>query len=432
MRLLVIGSGGREHALVWKLSQSALIDEIYAAPGNGGTDPLAKNINIAPTDISGLANLAESERIDLTVVGPEIPLVQGIADEFSRRGLPCFGPTREAARLEGSKVYAKRLMKKYGIPTPEFEVFEDREKAIDYIRSAGTPIVIKTNGLAAGKGAIIARDFEKAIEIVDSMLVKRVFGQAGSEIVVEEYLKGEEVSIIVLTDGKEMIPLLPSQDHKPVFDCDEGPNTGGMGAYAPVPRVGEKPLSEIKDRILDPVVEALGREGTVYKGVIYAGLMLTKDGPQVLEFNCRFGDPETQPVFPLLKSDLAGLIQATVEGRLDELKIEWSDEYAACVVLTSGGYPGSYEKGKKIDGLERAGSVDDVVIFHAGTKSVEGDFFTNGGRVLGVTGIGETLDGAIQKTYEAVGCIHFENMHYRKDIGQKGLHQQEHPDTVSS
>ncbi len=420
MRLLVVGSGGREHALVWKLSQSALIDEIYAAPGNGGTDLLAKNIDIAPTDISGLANLAESERIDLTVVGPEIPLVQGIADEFSRRGLPCFGPTREAARLEGSKVYAKRLMKKYGIPTPAFEVFEDREKAIDYIRGAGTPIVIQTSGLASGKGSIIARDIEKAIEIVDSMLVKRVFGQAGSEIVVEEYLEGEEVSIIVLTDGKEMIPLLPSQDHKPVFDCNEGPNTGGMGAYAPVPRVGEKLLSEIEDRILDPVVEALGREGTVYKGVIYAGLMLTEDGPQVLEFNCRFGDPETQPVVPLLKSDLAGLIQATVEGRLGELKIEWSDKYAACVVLTSGGYPGSYEKGKKIDGLERAGSMDDVVIFHAGTKSVEGNFFTSGGRVLGVTGIGETLDGAIQKTYEAARLIHFENMHYRKDIGNRG------------
>lgn len=421
MKLLVVGSGGREHALVWKLSQSTLIDEIYAVPGNGGTGLLATNVDISATNISALVNFAENERIDLTVVGPEVPLVGGIVDEFSRLGLSCFGPSKEAARIEGSKAYAKQLMKKYGIPTPEFGIFKDRKKAIDYVRGLDYPIVIKASGLAAGKGAIVAEDAKSAIETIDSMLVRKKFGEAGSEIVVEEYLEGAEASIIALTDGEEIVPLLPSQDHKPVFDGDRGPNTGGMGAYAPVPEIDERLLNEVELRILRPVVDALRREGVPYRGAIYAGLMLTKDGPQVLEFNCRFGDPETQPVLPLLKSDLAELIQATLEGRLGEIKVEWSNKYAACVVLASAGYPGPYEKDKKIGGIEHAGGMADVVIFHAGTKTSEDGFFTNGGRVLGVTGIGETLNDAIKKAYEAVDQIQFENMHYRKDIGLKGL-----------
>ena len=421
MRVMVVGSGGREHALVWKLSQSTLVDEIYAAPGNGGTGFLATNVEISATDISGLASFAETRRIDLTVVGPEVPLVKGIADEFSGRGLSCFGPCKQAARIEGSKVFAKQLMKKYGIPTPEFEIFKERERAAHYLKSVDYPVVIKANGLAAGKGVIVADDVKEAIEIVDMMFVERRFGDAGSEIVVEEYLRGDEASIIALTDGREIVPLLPSQDHKPILDGDRGPNTGGMGAYAPVPKIDDHLVTDIEHRVLRPVVAALRREGITYRGVIYAGLMLTEDGPQVLEFNCRFGDPETQPVLLLLKSDFGELIQATLEQRLGEMSIEWSKRYAACVVLASCGYPGEYQKGKRIRGIENAEAMAGVVVFHAGTKLNGADFVTNGGRVLGVTGIGKTLNDAIEKAYQAAECIEFENVYYRRDIGSKGL-----------
>jgi phosphoribosylamine--glycine ligase len=421
VKVMVVGSGGREHALVWKLSQSTLVDEIYAAPGNGGTGFLATNVEISAEDISGLAGFADSTGIDLTVVGPEVPLVKGIADEFRRRGLSCFGPSQEAARIEGSKVFAKQVMKKYGIPTSEFQIFKDRESAADYVRSADYPVVIKANGLAAGKGVIVAEDVKEAVEIVDMMFVEKRFGDAGSEIVVEEYLKGDEASIIALTDGKEIVPLLPSQDHKPIFDGDRGPNTGGMGAYAPVPKIDDHLLANVEHNVLRPVVAALRREGIPYRGAIYAGLMLTEDGPRVLEFNCRFGDPETQPVLPLLKSDFGELLQATIEGRLGEVRVEWSKRYAVCVVLASHGYPGEYEKGKRIRGVENAEAIADVVVFHAGTKLAGAEFVTAGGRVLGVTAIGETLNDAVEKAYRAAECIEFENVYYRRDVGLKAL-----------
>jgi phosphoribosylamine--glycine ligase len=421
MKLLVVGSGGREHALVWKLRQSELVQEIYSAPGNGGTALMGKNVEIGPTAASELADFAMEKGVDLTVVGPEIPLVEGIVDEFEKRGLRCFGPSRKAARIEGDKAYAKRLLKKYGIPTPDFEVFTNREKAVDYLRGLSYPVVVKASGLAAGKGAIVVEDIETAARTVDSMMVERKFGDAGSRIVVEEYLRGQEASIVALTDGEEIVPLLPSQDHKPVFDGDRGPNTGGMGAYAPVPRVDGELLKEVEKRVLRPVVDGLRSEGVCYRGAIYAGLMLTAGGPQVLEFNCRFGDPETQAVLPLLKSDFVELAESVIEGRLKEVKVEWMDRHAACVVVTSGGYPESYEKNKKIDGIERAEGIADVILFHAGTRRVGEEFVTSGGRVLGVTGIGDTLKDAIEKTYEAVEQIQFEKIHYRKDIGLKGL-----------
>jgi len=425
MKILVVGSGGREHALVWKLRQSPLVSKIYAAPGNGGTSSLAENVDIAATDISGLLSFAERKAIDLTVVGPEAPLVQGIVDQFSRRGLSCFGPSREAAKIEGSKAYAKTLMQKYGIPTGRFDTFKDREKAVDYVERLGTPLVIKASGLAAGKGSITVRDHATAIETIDSMLLKKAFGDAGAEIVIEEYLEGEETSMIALTDGETVVPLLPSQDHKRILDNDAGPNTGGMGAYAPVPFLDRDVSREIEEQCLRPVIRALREENVSYRGVLYAGLMLTDRGPKVLEYNCRLGDPETQPVLPLLKSDLADLIQATMEGTLKTRRIEWLPRYAACVVLVSGGYPGAYEKDKRIEGIERAEAIDGVVVFHAGTKKVGKGFVTNGGRILGVTGVGERLGDAIEKAYQGVDTIRFEKMHYRRDIGRKGLRNRE-------
>jgi len=421
MRVLVVGSGGREHALVWKLHQSPLVKEIYCAPGNSGTSKIATNAAINAEDISGLIEFASRKGIDLTVVGPEAPLIGGIENKFSKKGLKLFGPSKDGAEIEGNKAFAKSLMKKCKIPTAEFQTFKNRNSAVEYIKERGVPIVIKASGLAAGKGVIVAYDFDEAFRVVDMIMVEKKFGDAGKQIIVEEYLEGEEASAIAFTDGETILSLLPSQDHKPIYDGDKGPNTGGMGAYAPAPLIDKSLLTKIEDEILKPIVCGMRDEGRLYKGVLYAGLMITKDGPKVLEFNCRFGDPETQPILPLLETDIVEIMLATVDGRLDEIEIKWMNKFGVCVVIASGGYPGSYEKGKKIEDIDTLDELDDIIVFHAGTKYERENLVTSGGRVLGVTGIGDTLKGTINKTYKAVKKIKFENMYYRTDIGAKGL-----------
>ena len=424
MKVLVVGSGGREHTLVWKLAQSKKVDQIFVAPGNDGMLELAEKIDIADDDIAGLANWAEKKEIDLTVVGPETPLVKGIVDQFEQKGLRIFGPCQEAARLEGSKVFSKKILADYNIPTAGFEVFTDPGQALAYLETLeGYPHVIKAEGLAAGKGVFIVNNFEEAREAVHKIMKDRVFGEAGDRIVVEDFLRGKEVSVLALTDGQNIIPLVPSQDHKPVFDGGEGPNTGGMGAYSPTPFVTEEMKEEIFETILKPTVAALREEGIKYKGILYAGLILTEDGPRVLEYNVRFGDPEAQVVIPRLKSDLVEIMELTIDEKLDQAQLEWEQRAAVCVILASGGYPLTYEKGFEIKGLEQASQIEDLLIFHSGTKKEEDKIVTNGGRVLGLTVLSDTLLTAIDEVYTHLEKVRFKDMHYRTDIGFQAVQE---------
>jgi len=419
MKVLVVGGGGREHALVWKLAQSPRVDKIICAPGNAGIGRLATCVGIAGEDIPALVSLAESEAVDITVVGPEAPLAAGIVDAFEAAGLKIFGPSQKAAALESSKVFAKDLMHKYNIPTAKYEVFVDPESATRYIKEIGAPCVIKAEGLAAGKGVIIARDEETALSAVQSIMVERVFGEAGSRVIVEECLNGEEASILAFTDGKTVIPMLPAQDHKQVYDGDKGPNTGGMGAYCPAPVCPPPLQQQVLEEILIPTVKGMEAEGRPYKGVLYAGLMITAGGPKVLEFNVRFGDPEAQPLISLLKTDLVEIMEAVVDGNLQDIELQWKNGAAVCVVMASGGYPGSYAKGFPIHGLDNVPA--GVEVFHAATAEKNGRLVTAGGRVLGVTAVDKDIPAAIELAYHGVKAISFEDVHYRKDIGKKAL-----------
>lgn len=421
LRVLVVGSGAREHALVWKLKQSKRVERIFCAPGNSGINLLAKGVNAKAENLRGLSEFAFRNKIHLTVVGPEKPLAQGITDEFRRRKLRIFGPDRKGAQLESSKIFAKEFMKRYHIPTAPFRSFASAAEAIGFCKSVEYPVVIKADGLAAGKGVIIARDFSEATGAVVDMIERKLFGAAGNRIIVEAALTGVEVSLMAITDGNVILPLLPSQDHKRVFDDDRGPNTGGMGAYCPTPFLSPGALERIQEHILEPTLFGLKKESISYQGIIYAGLMLTEFGPKVLEYNCRFGDPETQVVLPLLKSDLAELLLAASEKRLSQLgALEWKEGAAATVVMASRGYPGKYPSGIRINGLP-AQLPGNAMIFHAGTKREGNLWTTTGGRVLSVMAADATLDGAIQKSYELVRRIRFDGAQFRKDIGKKGL-----------
>ena len=421
MRILVIGSGGREHALAWKIKQSKLADKVFCAPGNGGIAQDAECVDIKTEDIPGLLEFAKKEKIDFTVVGPEVPLAAGIVDEFQNYKLKVFGPNKAASQMEASKVFSKELMAKYKVPTAEFKVFDNADKAKGYIAKIG-PCVVKADGLCAGKGVVVAKTIEEANKAVDLMLKERAFGDAGNRIIIEECLEGQEASILVITDSRKVVVLASAQDHKRVFDHDEGPNTGGMGVYSPAPVVTKELLKEILEKIVYRTVDGLAKEGIEYKGVLYAGVMITKDGPKTLEFNVRFGDPETQAILPRLRSDLVEVMLATAEGKLSRVRnLEWDERACVTVVLASKGYPGDYEKGKEIFGLDETAKMKDIVIFHAGTKEQGDKIVTNGGRVLGVTGLGKTIKEAIANTYQAVARINFEGMHYRKDIGGRAL-----------
>jgi len=427
MRILVIGSGGREHVLVWKIAQSRLADKIFCAPGNGGISQLAECIDIKAQDLPALLDFARKENIDLIVVGPEVPLALGIVDEFEKYKLRIFGPGKKAAQLEASKVFAKELMAKYNVPTAAFKIFDSASAANNYIEKIGAPCVVKADGLASGKGVVVAGTIEEARQAVKSMMQERVFGDAGNKVIIEDCLEGQEASILVITDSREVIALASSQDHKRIFDQDRGPNTGGMGAYSPAPVVTAEVFKEILEKVVYRTIDGLVKEGITYQGVLYAGIMLTKEGPKTLEFNVRFGDPETQAILPRLKSDLVEIMAAASEQRLSHARtLEWDNRACLCVVCASKGYPAEFEKNKEITGLDEAAKMKDVVIFHAGTKKSSfgphpssTKYLTNGGRVLGVTGLGNTIKEAIDNTYQAVGKIHFEGMHYRRDIGYR-------------
>jgi len=422
MRILVVGSGGREHALVWKIAQSKLVDKIFCAPGNGGISQLAECVDIKADDDCALREFALREKIDLTVVGPEVPLSIGISDVFEKSGLNIFGPLQQAAKLEASKIFSKELMAKYKVPTANFEIFDNPYSAKKYVDKIGSPCVIKADGLAAGKGVVVAQTVEEAKQAISMMMEDKVFDYAGKLILVEECLTGQEASIIVITDSKEVITLATSQDHKRVFDGDRGPNTGGMGAYSPASIVTSSLLNEIKEKIIYRTIDGLNKEGINYRGVLYAGIMLTKEGPKALEFNVRFGDPETEAILPRLKSDLVEVMMAASRGELNKLhSLEWDKRACACVVLASQGYPGNYPKDKEIFGLDEAAKLKDVVVFHAGTKKSGNKILTNAGRVLGVTGMGQNIKEAVRTAYSAVEKINFEGMHYRKDIARKAL-----------
>ena len=421
MKVLVVGGGGREHALVWKIAQSPKVSKIFCAPGNAGISDQATLTPIKANDLNGLFQFALQEKIDLTVVGSEDPLTRGIVDFFVSKGLSIFGPSQKAAEIEGSKAFAKQMMTKCRIPTAYYEIFENRKEAVAYIRRQVPPIVVKADGLAAGKGVIICKTLEEAIQSVDRIMVERVFGEAGNRVVVEECLKGEEASYIAFTDGKSVLPMASSQDHKTVFDGDKGPNTGGMGAYSPAPVVTKKVHERIMEEVLRPIIQGMAEEGRVYKGVIYAGIMICDGVPRVLEFNARFGDPETQPVLMRMKGDIVPILEACINGSLSQCEIQWDTRASVCVVMTSKGYPGDYEKGKAIGGLKAVSQMEDVFVFHAGTAFQNGRVVTNGGRVLGVTGLGKDIPSAIDRTYQAIKKISWDGVHYRTDIGQKAL-----------
>lgn len=421
MRILVVGGGGREHALVWKLSQSPKVSEIFCIPGNAGISDLAHCVRLEDESVQGILEFAEKRSIDLTIVGPEAYLVQGIVDKFEAKGLRIFGPRAAAAQLEGSKLFAKSLMMKYNIPTAAFKEFSDVDEAKEYVKNSSLPIVVKANGLAAGKGVTVAHTLDEAFMALESMMINREFGASGERVVIEEFLSGEEATILAFTDGETIVPMVPSQDHKAVFDNDTGPNTGGMGAYSPAPVVTDEVFSQVCDEILYPVVRGLKQEGIEYKGVLYAGLMICDGKAKVVEFNCRFGDPEAQVVLPRLKTDLVDIALAVIDKKLDEVEIQWKDEAAVCVIMASEGYPGPYEKGILISGLDRVGDMRDLVVFHSGTASKDGRIVTNGGRVLGVTAMGTTIQEAIDRAYKGVRQIEFQGAHYRKDIGAKAL-----------
>lgn len=420
MKVLVIGSGGREHALVWKLSQSRHVDRIYCMPGNAGIAEIAECIDVN-NDFQALLDFVKYEWIDLTIVGPEEPLSKGIVDLFEKEGRKIIGPTMEASMLEASKVFAKDFMRRYGIPTAEYRVFTSYLHAEDYVRIKGAPIVVKADGLAAGKGVFVARTVDEAMDALRLIMKERIFGDAGERVVIEECLEGEEASFMAFCDGKTIIPMVSSQDHKRVFDNDEGPNTGGMGAYSPAPVITEEVERKVINKIMIPAIRGMRAEGIKYKGILYAGLMIKDGTPYVLEFNCRFGDPETQPVLSRLKTDLVDISFAIIEERLSEIAIEWRPEASVCVVLASKGYPGKYEKGKVIKGLDRLKDMENLYVFHAGTRFNNGDVVTSGGRVLGVTAIGKDIAEARNRVYDAIKEIQFEGMHFRKDIALKAL-----------
>ncbi|MEK6581365.1 MAG: phosphoribosylamine--glycine ligase [Nitrospirota bacterium] len=424
MKVLVIGGGGREHTIVWKLSQSSKVDKIYCCPGNAGISEIAECINIDDNNFEAVANFVKYEGVDLTIVGPEAPLSKGIVDVFERNGRKILGPNSKAAQLEGSKVFSKDLMKRYGIPTAEYKVFTSYLHAEDYVRMKGAPIVIKADGLAAGKGVIMAKTVDDAIAGLKLIMKDRAFGEAGNRVVVEECLDGEEASFMAFTDGKTILPMVSSQDHKRVFDGDQGPNTGGMGAYSPAPVITPELESVIMEKIMRPTVNGLQSEGIKYKGILYAGLMIKDNKPYTLEFNCRLGDPETQPVLSRLKTDLTDIALAIADERLSGINLEWKPEVSVCVVAASKGYPGAYEKGKVIKGLDDAGKMDDVVVFHAGTAFNKNKIVTAGGRVLGVTALGKDIKDAKEKAYKAIEKIHFSGMHYRKDIADRAIKRQ--------
>ena len=415
MKVLVVGSGGREHAIIWKLAQSPKVTKLYCAPGNGGIAELAECVNIKATDIPAMVRFAVENDIDLTVVAPDDPLAMGMVNALEKAGRRAFGPTAEAALIEASKSFSKQLMKKYGIPTADFNVFDNEEEAIKYLEQADYPIVVKADGLALGKGVIIAEDKAQAVEAVRSMISGGKFGKAGSRVVIEEYMTGPEVSVLCFTDGKTIVPMVSSQDHKRALDNDKGLNTGGMGTFSPSLHYTKEHEAFVREHILQATVDAMNNEGRPFKGVLYFGLMLTPKGVKVLEYNARFGDPETQVVLPRLQSDLYENFEAVIDGRLAQTEIKWNDKAAVCVVMASGGYPQSYETGFEISGLP----VEDALVFHAGTKLVEGKLVTAGGRVLGVTALGEDIGQAREKAYAAVNKIHFKNAHYRRDIGIK-------------
>jgi phosphoribosylamine--glycine ligase len=427
VKILVVGSGGREHALCWKIAQSPKCKKLYCAPGNGGIAEVAQCVDIKTEDIEGLLKFAKENRIDLTVVGPEVPLVAGIVDRFEKEKLRIFGPKKECALLEGSKVFSKELMKRSGVPTADFRVFDSYEAAIKYLESVKPPVVVKADGLCAGKGVVVCKTISEAKEAVKQMMVDKIFKDAAKKIIIEECLIGEEASIIVISDGKNVTSLASSQDHKRVFDSDKGPNTGGMGAYSPAPVVTDKLFKEIIDNVMLPVIKQMAKDGKPFKGALYAGIMITKDGPKVLEFNTRFGDPETQAIIPRLKGDLVEALERSIDGKLEGYQMQWDQRSCVSVVLASGGYPGDYEKGIEIKGLEFARSLKDVVVFHAGTKAgrraKDGNstFITSGGRVLNVTALGNDTKDAINNCYNAVGKIRFDRMHYRRDIGLKAV-----------
>ena len=426
MKVLVVGSGGREHALVWKIGQSPKVEKIYCAPGNAGIGKMAKCIDIDVTKVEKLLEFAKKKKIDLTVVGPEASLVEGIVDLFAANGLRIFGPTRAAAILEGSKVFTKQFLAKYDIPTAPFQVFTDGDAAKAYIDQCGAPIVVKADGLAAGKGVIVAATVEEAKEAVDMIIRDKAFGAAGDTIIVEACLRGEEASFIAFTDGKTVLPLPSSQDHKAVYENDKGPNTGGMGAYSPAPVVTPEIHDFVMNQVMVPTVQGMAREGRPFKGMLYAGLMIDGDKINVLEFNCRFGDPEAQPLLMRVQTDIVDIFEAAIDGTLDQVKLEIDPRPTVCVVMASGGYPGSYEKGMAIDGLKAAAKVPGVMVFHAGTAKRDDDIVTNGGRVLGVTAIGDDLQQAINACYRAVDCISWQDRYFRRDIGAKAMKRSEH------
>ena len=418
MNVLLIGGGGREHALAWKIAQSPKLGKFFAVPGSPGIADFAACVeNISITDNAALVAFAADNAIDLAVIGPEAPLVNGLVDALNDAGIKAFGCNKDAAQIEGSKIFAKRLMKKYGIPTADFEVFDTPDAAKDYIRTKGVPIVVKADGLAAGKGVIVAQTLEEALTAVDEM---KTFGAAGSKIVVEEFMDGEEASVLALTDGDKILPLIAAQDHKRALDGDKGLNTGGMGAYAPAPVVDDKIAAQVEEKILKPTIAALKAEGIIYRGCLYAGLMIIDGVAKVVEFNCRFGDPETQVVLPLLESDLLDLMTSCAAGDLGDKKLSWRDGSAVCVIMASGGYPKAYKKNLPIDGVTKAKSLG-AMIFHAGTKLVGNELVTNGGRVLGITATAPTLREAVDKAYRCVDVIHFDGVHFRRDIAAKAV-----------
>jgi len=417
MRVLVIGSGGREHALAWKIAQSPLVKKVFCAPGNAGTVNVAENIDIPSDNIDALLQFATVTGIGLTIVGPEQPLVKGLVDSFEESGLRVFGPSQRAAEIEGSKVFCKDLMKKYGIPTARYESFDSLDQ-VKLFTKEDEPVVVKASGLAAGKGVILCSNAEEARSAVQSIMQEKAFGNAGDQVVVEEFLTGQEVSLLAFTDGKTVLPLDSAQDHKAAFDGDKGPNTGGMGAYSPALVFTEELKQQVIDEIMIPTVRAMAKEGRYYRGILYAGLMLTESGPKVLEFNARFGDPETQPIMMRIKNDIVPIFEACIDGTLAKQSLQWRQEPTICVVMAAKGYPSSYEKGKEISGLN-SDENRQVVVFHAGTKLENGKVLTNGGRVLGVTALGSDINQAIKNAYSAVDKIKWDGIHYRKDIGNK-------------
>ena len=422
MDILIIGSGGREHTLAWKLAQSKLVNKIYAVPGNPGMEDVATCVSGSVEDNAFLVNFAKENNIDMVVVGPEVPLTNGIVDDMEKVGIPSFGPKKLAAQLEGSKSFSKDIMKKYGIPTAKYEVFTEADKAKAYIEQEGAPIVIKADGLAAGKGVIVAETKQQALDAIDEIMCDKAFGSAGNSVVIEEFMAGEEASVLAFTDGKTIIPMIPSQDHKRAHDGDKGPNTGGMGTYAPAPVVTEDLMETIKSTILEPTIQAMAKEGHPYKGCLYAGLMITSEGPKVVEFNARFGDPETQVVLPLLDSDLGEIMLACINGTLADCDIKWSDKAAVCVVMSAGGYPAKYRKGDEILGLENAAQ-NNILVFHAGTAKQDTKIVTNGGRVLGVVALGDDIKSAVDTVYKGIKTIDFKDVYYRKDIARRAFNR---------